>query len=252
MTETPSLADALERTLADAPAATLYQYLARSRPELERTLRGVADVDRFLQSVINETRRTPALFDCTPESVVGAMLLAAQLELEPGPLGHVFLVPFENVATFVLGYRGIVELAYRSGIVRSIAASTVRDGDAFEWRYGTRPFLDHVPAGPPAEREPTAYYALASVKGGGAPFVVLFPDEIEATRARSPAGRAPESPWQTDYDAMARKTAIRRLGKVLPQTPALAVALERDEQPAFALEEPAPAPTNGGSDGDAG
>jgi recombination protein RecT len=159
------------------------------------------------------------------------MMLAGQLGLEPGPLGHVYLVPFKDEVTLVIGYRGLIDLGYRSGLLKSIAAVTVREGDEFQYREGTRPFLDHIRAGSPEGREPVAYYAVAHLKTGGAPFVVLYPDDIERTQSKAPGSSSSLSPWNTHFDAMARKTAVRRLAPMLPQSPVFAQAVAADGLP---------------------
>lgn len=230
MTET--LTTALERSAQEPHAKTIRDLIDRMAPELEKTLPRSIGVERFTRTVLTELRRTPKLYDCSPQSVLGAMMLAAQLGLEPGPLGHVYLVPFKGEAAFIVGYRGMIELAYRSGQVKDVTTGTVRAGDSFAYRAGTRPFLDHTPAGPPDEREPIAYYAVARLRSGGAPFRVMYPDDVEAIRKRSPSARSDLSPWTTDYRAMAEKSCVRQLARFLPSTPALATALERDDAPA--------------------
>jgi recombination protein RecT len=187
-------------------------------------------------------RLNPAIYECDPYSVVGGMRQAAQLGLSFGPLGHVYLVPFKQKkggswATFILGYRGMVELAYRSGQVKRVEANVVREGDTFEFRMGSRAFLDFAPSGPPNDRDWTAVYALASLKSGGTPFTVLYPEDVERRRKRSRAADSQYSPWQTDTEQMWEKSAVRDLQRFLPQTPTLALALEADEQPAEALDE---------------
>jgi recombination protein RecT len=244
--DTTPLAAELERR-QDAPETrNVLDLLERMTPELAKVLPDNIGPERFARIVTTELRRTPRLLECSPESLLGAMMLAAQLGLEPGPLGHVYFVPFKREVTFVVGYRGFVDLAYRSGLLRAISAATVRDGDTFTFRYGTRPLLDHTPAGPPGEREPIAYYAAADLKGGGRPFVVVYPEDVEKAKARSAAGRNNEGPWVTDFDAMARKTAVRRLAPLLPQSPVLARAAERDETPVPDLGDVSdPLPGNG-------
>lgn len=224
----PDLTTALEERAQAKPAQTVLELLQRSRLEVEKALPAGTTLDHFERCVRTEIRRTPKLLDCDPYSLLGAVMYAAQLGLEPGPLGHVYLVPFKHEVAFIIGYRGFVDLAYRSGQVKAISAATVREGDAFSFRYGTRPFLDHTPDGPPNEREPVAYYAVAQTKQGGAPFVVIYPEDVERARARSKASGSAYSPWNTDYDAMARKTAVRWLAPLLPVSP-LAAALEKDE-----------------------
>ena len=222
------LEQALEQRADREQAPTVVDLLDRMKPQLERMS---VDGERLTRVVLTELRRTPKLYECSPQSLIGAMMLAGQLGLEPGPLGHVYFVPFKGEVTFVLGSRGIIDLGYRSGLLKSIAAVTVRDGDEFSFRQGTRPFLDHVQAGPPAEREPVAYYSVAQLKTGGSPFVVLYPEDRENTKAKSPGSGHPLSPWSTHFDAMARKTAVRRLAPMLPQSPAFAEAVSYDGAP---------------------
>jgi len=229
MTET--LTTALERSAQPKEAKTLLDLLDRQKPELEKLLGSVAASERFARVAMTELRRTPKLYECDPLSFLGSLMLAAQLGLEPGPLGHVYLVPFKRECTFILGYKGMVDLAYRSGLVKDIATGIVHEGDAFEWREGTRPFLDHTPSGPPAERDWSHAYAVARLKTGGTVFRVIFPEDVEKAMKRSQNADSPYSPWTTDRPAMVRKTAVRRLSPMLPQSPAFAQAMAADEAP---------------------
>lgn len=234
MSET--LTTALERAAQPKESKTVTDLIARMGPELEKVLPQTIGVERFTRTVLTELRRTPKLYDCDPASLLGAMMLAAQLGLEPGPLGHVYLVPFKREVTFIVGYRGIIELAYRSGRVKEIVARTVYEGeradfDYYETETGTK--LRHRPRLDDERGEPCLWYARAKTTAGGV--IVTRPltlADVERTRDRSPAAKSGVSPWTTDFDAMARKTAVRRLAPFLPQSPSLAAALERDETPA--------------------
>ncbi len=229
MSET--LTTALERSAQPKEAKTILDLLDRQKPELEKLLGSVAASERFARVAMTELRRTPKLYECDPLSFLGALMLAAQLGLEPGPLGHAALVPFKRECVFVLMYKGMVHLAYLSGLVKDVATGIVHEGDAFEWREGTRPFLDHTPTGPPDEREWTHAYAVARLKTGGTVFRVIFPEDVEKAKARSQNAGSPYSPWVTDRPAMIRKTAVRRLSPMLPQSPAFAQAMAADEAP---------------------
>lgn len=222
------LETALEQRADREQAPTVVDLLERMKPQLERMS---VDGERLTRIVLTELRRTPKLLECSPQSLIGAMMLAGQLGLEPGPLGHVYFVPFKGEVTFVLGYRGIIDLGYRSGLMKSIQAVTVREGDDFEYRQGTRPFLDHTSHGSPEGREPVAYYSVAQLKTGGSPFVVLYPEDIERTKAKAQGSSHPSSPWNQHFDPMARKTAVRRLAPMLPQSPAFAEAVSFDGEP---------------------
>ena len=177
--------------------------------------------ERLARIVTTEIRRNPKLLECTRESLLGALMLSAQLGLEPGPLGHCYYVPHANKktgtadATFILGYRGMIDLARRSGNIESILAETVYEHDTFEFEYGLNPNLIHKPT--LKERgQAIAWYAVAKFRDGGYQLKVMGKDDIEKSRKRSQSGNSPYSPWATDYNEMAKKTVVRALFKYLP------------------------------------
>lgn len=193
--------------------------------------------ERLVRIVTTECRKTPALLNCNPESFLGAVLQCAQLGLEPGgALGHCYLLPFGNGkakdgranAQLIIGYRGMIDLARRSGQIVSICAYTVHEKDHFSWRLGLDPDIQHVPS-PEANRGPLTFvYAVAKLKGGGVQFEVMSRAEIEKVREQSKAGKS--GPWVTHFDEMAKKTVIRRLFKYLPVSIEAARAVEVDER----------------------
>jgi recombination protein RecT len=231
-TDTAPLRQELERVAAPENVRTIYDLMERQAPELAKLLPETIGVERFARTVLTEIRRTPKLLECSPESLLGAMMLAAQLGLEPGPLGQVYLVPFKRQVEFVVGYRGYIDLAYRSGQVKDVAAALVHEGDEFAYQYGTAPKLTHIPEGPAGEREIEAAYAVARLRTGGTVFVVTYGDDWEKARKASAAGSANKGPWVDHRPAMIRKTAVRRLEPMLPKSPLFTEAVERDEAPA--------------------
>jgi len=231
-TDTQQLRAELARAQAPDEVKTVYALLERATPELAKVLPEAVSVERFTRVVLTELRRTPALLECSPESLLGGLLLAAQLGLEPGPLGLVYLVPFKGHAEFVIGYRGFIDLAYRSGHVKDIAAALVQEGEPFDYRKGTRPFLDHHPDTGAPPRLVVAAYAVARLRSGGSVFEVIGPADWEKARKASAAGSKNQGPWESDRGAMIRKTAIRRLEPMLPKSPLLTRAIEADETPA--------------------
>jgi recombination protein RecT len=158
-------------------------------------------------------RQNPKLQTCRPESLLGALMTMAQLGLEPGPLGEAYLVPFGEEVTFIPGYRGLIKLAWQSGQLRHIAAHVVYTNDVFDYSLGLEPTLVHRPTR--GERGKAIYaYACATLLNGGSEFVVLTVDEVDAIRRRSKTPN--KGPWDTDWAAMARKTAVRQLIRWLP------------------------------------
>jgi recombination protein RecT len=194
---------------------------------------GTMTPDYFARVVLTLCGKTPKLYDCTPASLLGAVMQCAQLGLAPDPvLGEAWFLPFKGIVTFVPGYKGLIKLAYQSNQVAKFAAHVVRDGDDFDYEYGLRDRLRHKPKAP-VTANITHAYAIMKIKGGDANFIVLPRDEIEAIRKRSPAVRSGAStPWDTDYAAMAQKSALRRVTKLGPSSvhPPLARALALDEQ----------------------
>lgn len=185
--------------------------------------------DRMTRLVITSMRRNSYLAQCGPESVVGAVIQAAQLGLEvDNGLGHAYLVPYKGDCTLIIGYRGLVELARRTGQISTIFAAVVHENDEFEYALGTDPKVHHVPR-TSSRGLPTHVYAVAKLADGATQFDVLSVEDVEAVRKRSPGGAKGSGPWATDWAEMAKKTALRRLCKMLPMTVETAEALERED-----------------------
>lgn len=190
------------------------------------------DLDRFIAVSLTAVRVNPALHSCSAASLLAACMQAAQLGLEPGVLGHSYLVPFWNGRTgsydvqLIIGYKGYIDLAYRSGKVRSIVAREVCENDEFDFHFGLEDHLRHRPA-VNDRGKPILYYGIAKLEGGGHAMEVMNLEEIAARRARSKSSQ--NGPWVTDPVAMSRKTVIRQLATWLPQSVQLASALAVDE-----------------------
>lgn len=214
---------------------TIAGLIERQKGAIGRALPRGMDADRFARILITECKANPGLLRCEPMSMLAAVMRAAQLGLEPGPLGHVYLVPFRNGKTgrtevqFILGYKGTVALARRSGEIVDLYADVVYDGDEFDYNLGLHRDLRHKRTPKSDRSKVTHAYAVAHFVGGGHVFEVLDRIDIDARRNRSKAKDA--GPWVTDFDAMAKKSAVRALAKWLPLTVETASTLEGDERP---------------------
>ena len=173
------------------------------------------NADRMARIAATEVRKNKALLNTEPTSFLGSVMQAAQLGLEPGSaLGQAYLVPYGNQCQLIIGYKGMIDLARRSGQVLSLNAYAVREGDDFNFQLGLKPDIHHVPS-LEADRikKPITYvYAVATLKGGGYQFEVMSRAEVEATRAKAKS----KNIWNTYFEEMAKKTVIRRLFKYLP------------------------------------
>lgn len=219
-----------------SPLANVQNLLEKLQPQLLKALPKHLTPDRMTRIALTELRKVPKLAQCDPMTFCGAIMQCAQLGLEPGgALGHIYLIPFDNrkkgvtEVQVIMGYRGMIELARRSGQIVSLSAHEVYEKDTFEFEYGLTEKLRHVPS--LSDRgKLTAVYAVAHFVGGGHQIEVMSKQDVEKIRARSKSGNS--GPWLTDWDEMAKKTVLRKLFKYLP------VSIEKLQQ-ATALDEQA-------------
>lgn len=237
MTTDKGLGDKLEGQIVKAAPAerkTARDLIASMEGEFARALPATLKVDRFMRVAMTELRQTPELGACTAESLLGALVTAAQLGLEPGgPLGEYYLTPRTikgqgRVVVPIIGYRGLLKLARRAIGDRQIAARIVREGDHYREAFSTERgfFAEWEPLGDKG-REPVGVLAAASLPSGDRQHVFLTMAEVEDRKARGSAGD--RGPWATDFEAMARKTGLRALASELPQSVELAYARRVDE-----------------------
>lgn len=192
--------------------------------------------ERMMRIALTEVRKVPALGQCNIESFMGAIMQCAQLGLEPGSaLGHAYLLPFGNGKAkdgksncqLIIGYRGMIDLARRSGQIVSLTARTVHENDTFKYEFGLEETMHHVPADGDRGKM-THVYAVAKLKGGGVQFDVMSRADVDKVRSTSKAGT--NGPWVTHFEEMAKKTVIRRLFKYLPVSIEIQHAVTLDER----------------------
>lgn len=218
---------------------SMVGLIRRMEPQIRKALPSVITPERFTRMVLTALSSSPKLQACTPMSFMGAMMQAAQLGVEPNtPLGQAYLIPYGNVCQFQLGYKGLIDLAYRSGEVSSIQAHEVHENDTFEYEYGLDPKLRHVPA--QTDRgSVTFYYAVLKLRNGGVGFEVMSRDDVE-TFARKKSKAYNNGPWKTDFDEMAKKTVLKKVLKYAPLKTEFARAVASDESvKTMKMDEPA-------------
>ncbi len=211
--------------------------------------------DRLVRIATTELRKNPKLARCDQTSFLGAIMQLASLGLEPGgALGHAYLIPFERSVKkgntwskvmevqVVIGYRGMIDIARRSGQIVSISARVVHARDKFSYTYGLDETLQHEPyEGSEDPGEITHAYAVAKLVGGGVQFEVMPVAQILRVRDASQGYKAAaasaaqynkpvDSPWTNHFDEMARKTPTRNLFKWLPVSIEIQRAVGLDEQ----------------------
>lgn len=219
-------ASQLAKPEASKKPRTIIDLITRMQGEMARALPKHITAERLTRIALTTVRLNPKLQQCNPQSLLGALMLSAQLGLEPGPLGHCYLVPYGQECQFIIGYKGMIDLMWRSGQYKSLAVHEVCENDEFEFEYGLEEKLRHKPA--LKDRGKTiGYYLVAHYKDGGHFVYFMSVEDIEKHRARSKAANS--GPWVTDYDAMARKTVIRAASRWMPMSIELQRQLAQDE-----------------------
>ena len=213
---------------------TMQQYIKQMEGEIKKALPSVITPDRFTRILLSALSTNPKLAQTTPQSFLGAMMTAAQLGLEPNtPLGQAYLIPFWNnkkkclECQFQLGYKGLIDLAYRSGEVCVIQAQVVYENDEFSYSFGLDPELKHVPA--KSDRgAPVAVYAMFRNKDGGYGFEVMSREDVR-NHAKRYSQAYDKGPWQTNFEEMAKKTVLKKVLKYAPLKSDFVRGIAQDE-----------------------
>lgn len=213
---------------------TIPDMVRAMMPEIRKALPSVITPERFTRIALSALNNTPALQKCTPISFLAALMNAAQLGLEPNtPLGQAYLIPYKNKGTmecqFQVGYKGLIDLAYRNGQMQTIQAQAVYENDFFEYEYGLEPRLVHRPAY--TDRGEIVYfYGIFRTVNGGFGFSVMSKADMDLyARTYSKAYDSSYSPWKTSYEEMAKKTVIKQALKYAPIRTDFQRALSLDE-----------------------
>lgn len=224
--QTGAIQEAKQQQLANAnkQIPTLKDFVELRMPEIQKVLPSVITPTQFLRHVLNAIQNTPHLQECTIESFYGAVMQCAQYGLKPNVNGEAYLLPFKNYkkggiyeCQFIPGYKGLMILTRRSGEVKNIVVQTVYENDTFDLSYGYEPELIHKPLLKGDRGNVMGYYAAIVLKDGGRSSCYMTRDEAyEYGKHYSKA--FDNSPWQTDFDAMAKKSCLRQVLKYAPMS----------------------------------
>lgn len=245
---TAQIADLRQQSVATRPLADMKPkeqiayLLQQKKGELAKMLPKTLSIERLLKVAQIAATTTPALAKCDVPSLVGAIGQCAQMGLEHNTvLGHAYLVPFNtkrkdangnerwvNSVQVIIGYKGLIDLARRSGQIVSIAAHEVCENDHFELVYGLDEKLNHTPA-MGARGHVIGFYAVAKLKDGGYSFEFMSVHQVEEIMVGTQS-KGKYGPWKEHFVEMGRKTVIRRLAKYLPLSIEFQTAVALDNQ----------------------
>ncbi len=227
----------------DAGGTLVSDFFEANKEAIKAVLPQHMTPDRMMKIALRALRTTPKLMQCTISSLFGAVVTCAQLGLEPNtPQGHIYLIPFENKkkgiteVQIVVGYKGLIDLARRSGEIVSISSHAVFENDPFDVSFGTDESITHKPRLDGERGKIIGFYAVAKLKDGGTQLEFMPVGDVNAIRDNSQGYKTAvrfdkkDTPWITSYEEMGRKTVIRRLCKYLPMSIELANAAALDER----------------------
>lgn len=198
--------------------------LTKYRGEIERALPRHITADRICRIALTAFRENPALRKCSPVSIFASVLKASQLGLEVGLNGRAFLVPYGEECQFIPGWKGLVELANRSGRT-SVWTGAVFQGDSFEYQLGDSPFLRHIPGDEDDPAKLTHVYAIGRIKGSEWPVIEVW-TTAKVRKHRDRYNRVGKRHYSYDnWEMYARKVPLLQVLKYVPSSPEMDVAI---------------------------
>ena len=280
---------AIGKMPAKAAGSSIKDFFEANKSTLTALVQGHVTPDRLLGVAMNAIRQTPKLQQCTVASLFGAIVQCAVMRLEPNTFeGHCYLIPrkknvpvkdeYGNIqkdrsgkwitqdiheVNVQIGYKGRIELAYRSPKVKSLFTSVIHANDRYKITEGTERKIDHEPKLDGDRGPAIAYYAVAELTTDGRALfdwmsvkdiervrdnfsegyrrseetrhnalnvLQATSDAREQRRARLDLEKAEDNPWLRDFDQMARKTVLNRLDPYLPSTPESSLARALDQR----------------------
>ena len=219
----------------ESKSKTIFDVIQAGAKQFATALPKHVNSERFVRIAITTIRQNPKLAKCSQESLLGALMVSAQLGLEPGTLGQCYLIPFENKKAgtvecqFQIGYKGLIELLRRSGQLSDIYSYTVYENDDFNIEYGLSRTLTHKPNFD--ERgEIKGFYAVAILKDGAKAFEYMTKDEVVKHEEKYRKGSYKNDVWNKNFEEMAQKTVVKKLLKWLPVSVEFLEMTAKDEK----------------------
>lgn len=231
--------ETVKTAVATAPKiATVFDFMKEKRDLIAKSLPKTITPDRLIGVFTMLFNSSPKLMECTQVSLVASVIQTVQLGLTPGPVGHCYYVPFNNKqpngsyameVQFIIGYRGICELVNRSGNASILNAECVYMNDHFEYEKGLNPILRHIPADGDRGAFRGVYCVAKNMLANEKVFNYLSAEEVAKVKAASKAASSAYSPWTTWPEEMAKKTAVKRIAKLLPLSLEIQREISADE-----------------------
>jgi len=222
-----------KQAIAKTQIVTVQDFINKKKDLIAKVLPKAITPERLLGIFEMIFNSSPKLKECSQKSLIGAVIQTAQLGLQPGNIGHIHLVPFSNKGILecqlIIGYRGYVELVNRSKEATILSAEVVYEKDQFQYEQGLNPILRHIPASGDRGEKMGVYCIAKNLLANEKVFVYLQKEQVEKIKAASKSASTDYSPWKTWPDEMWKKSAVKRISKLLPLSAESEKAISADE-----------------------
>lgn len=213
---------------SENPVAKFSNFLDKLKPQLALALPKHMNADRMARLALTAFSTNADLQNCTPQSIAGSIMTAAQLGLEPGINGQGYLIPYKGQCTFVPGWKGLVDLVSRSGRA-TVWTGIVYPGDKFEYQLGDSPFCKHVPGDGAEGDEWTHAYAIGRVRDAATAVIEVWSrakveKHLRTYNKQGPRHYATKS--ENNFEMYARKVALLQVLKYIPASIELQNAID--------------------------
>ncbi len=155
------------------PVAAMSGFLDKFKPQMAMALPKHLTPDRMARLALTAFSTNPDLQNCTPHSIAASVMTASTLGLEPGVNGQGYLIPYKGTCTFVPGWKGLVDIANRSGRC-TVWTGAVFEGDEFDYQLGDSPYVRHRPGDEDDPAKLTHVYAIGRVNGSNWPVIEVW------------------------------------------------------------------------------
>lgn len=215
-----------------SPQENVRGLLMSMQGEIKNALPQYLPVEKFIRTSLTAINSNPKLLNCSPQSLIAAIMNSAQLGLEFNtPLGEAYLIPYGNQVQFQIGYQGLLKLAHNTGQFKRITAKEVYENDDFDIDYGTGE-IKHKPVLIGESGAVIGYYGVYETKEGGHDIFYMSKEGAESYGKKF-SKSFNSGPWKSNFDAMAKKSCIIQVLKYAPRAidkPELGQAIAFDNQ----------------------
>ena len=200
-------------------------FLDRLKAQVEMALPGHMNADRMCRLALTAFSTNKKLQNCSMQSIAACVMTSSQLGLEIGVNGQAYMIPYGTEATFVPGWKGLIDLVNRAG-KSSVWTGAVFEGDFFDWQLGDSPFCTHRPEGESDPDKLLYAYSVGRLKGAEFPIIEVWPVQRLKKHFEKHNKVGAKHYAHQNWEMYCRKVVLLQVLKYLPQSVELNTAVQ--------------------------